>query len=117
MLLVGSLALGTGCDDGGDGDGGGESGGDDRGSAILALDGDASAGQSLFAAEACSNMACHGADGTSGSATPSLDTAVSNASDAQIVNSFLNGKGSMPPQASYSDQQLADLLAYVSTFG
>ena len=34
--------------------------------------------------------------------------------DAMIVNTFLNGKGSMPAQSALSDQELADVLAYVN---
>ncbi len=45
---------------------------------------------------------------------PSLDTSVPASDDPQIVNTFLNGKGGMPPQGSLDDQALADLLAYVS---
>jgi|GEM_PF-1245817 len=119
LLLAGSLALATGCDDGGD-DGGGDggSGGDDRAATILGLTGDAAAGGQLFAGGSCATDACHGADGISGSAMPSLEMSVPDTDDATIVDSLLNGKGGMPSQASLSDQQLADVLAYVSdTFG
>ncbi len=118
LLLVGALA--GGCDDSeGDGGGSGGSGGDDRASVILGLDGDAAAGAMVFTgASGCSNDACHGADGTSGMAMPSLDVSVPMADDAQIVTTFLEGRGSMPAFAQLSDQELADLLAYVSdTFG
>lgn len=119
LLLVGSLTFATGCDDSdGEDDSGGGSGGDDRASVILGLNGNASNGQTLFSGGTCANAACHGPDGTSGMATPTLDTSVPNLSDAEIVNTFLNGKGGMPPQSQLSDQELADLLAYVSdTFG
>ncbi len=120
LFLTAALGLATGCDDGGDdgGDSGGGSGGEDRAAAILAIEGDAAAGQTVFEGNACSIDACHGADGVSGMASPSLDASVPNASDMQIVTTFLNGKGSMPAQAQLSDQQLADVLAYVSnTFG
>lgn len=119
LFLAGSLALAIGCDDGGgDDDTGGESGGADRSATILGLEGDAAAGGTLFTSSGCSNDACHGADGMSGMASPALNTSVPNADDAQIVSTLLNGKGSMPPQSSLADQQLADLLAYVSdTFG
>lgn len=51
-------------------------------------------------------------------ASPTLDTSVPSASDMQLVNSLLNGKGSMPAQSNLTDQQLADILAYVTdTFG
>ncbi len=118
LLLVGALAL-TGCDDGDgdDGDGGG-TGGDDRAATILGLEGDASAGMNTFGANTCGVDACHGADGVSGMAMPTLETSVAASTDEQIVNTFLNGKGSMPAQSSLSDQELADLLAYVTdTFG
>ncbi len=115
LLFVGALA--GGCDDGGgDGDSG-DSGGEDRASAILAIEGDASAGATVFTSAGCSIESCHGADGLSGAASPSLDMSVPNADDAQIVNTLLNGKGSMPSHANLTDQQLADVLAYVSTFG
>lgn len=119
LLFAGALALATGCD-GDDDDGGadGGTGGEDRAATILGLSGDAASGQSLFSAGACATPACHGADGVSGSATPSLGDSIPMTSDEQIVNTLLNGKGSMPPQSNMSDQELADLLAYVSdTFG
>lgn len=120
LFLTAALGVAGGCDDGGDdgGDSGGGTGGEDRAAAILAIEGDAAAGQMVFQGNSCSVDACHGADGVSGMSMPSLDVSVPNASDAQIVTTFLNGKGSMPPQAQLSDQQLADVLAYVSnTFG
>ncbi len=119
LFLAGSLVLASACDDGrSDEDTGGESGGQDRAATILGLTGDAAAGQAIFSARDCSSAGCHGTDGLSGSATPSLDVSVPASTDPQIVNTFLNGKGGMPAQASLSDQELADLLAYVSdTFG
>ncbi len=118
LFLAGSLALAFGCDGGDEDDTGGGTGGDDRAATILALNGDAASGATLFTSRGCSIDTCHGADGLSGMAMPSLDTSVMASEDAQIVNTFLNGKGGMPPQSSLSDQELADLLAYVSdTFG
>ncbi|MGH1348111.1 MAG: c-type cytochrome [Nannocystales bacterium] len=118
LFLAGSLALAVGCDGGDEDDTGGGTGGDDRSATILGLEGDATAGATLFTSSGCSNDACHGADGVSGMAMPSLDTSVMASDDSQIVNTFLNGKGTMPPQSGLSDQALADLLAYVSdTFG
>lgn len=118
LFLAGSLVLAMGCDDGDQDDTGGGSGGEDRAAAIFALDGDAASGATLFTSSGCSSEACHGPDGLSGMATPGLDTSVAASDDPQIVNSFLNGRGGMPPQGSLDDQQLADLLAYVSdTFG
>ena len=118
LFLAGSLVLATGCDEEGSDGGGGETGGDDRASTILGLSGDSAAGATLFASSTCGTAACHGSDGSSGAATPPLNTSVPAASDEQIVSTFLNGKGSMPAQSNLSDQQLADLLAYVTdTFG
>ena len=114
LFLAGSLALATGCDGGGSGSGSGGTGGNDRASAILGLAGDAAAGQTLFMSSTCGTASCHGSDGMSGAATPALSMSVPNASDEQIVSTFLNGKGSMPTQSNLSDQQLADLLAYVT---
>ncbi|MBV1857672.1 MAG: cytochrome c [Nannocystaceae bacterium] len=118
LFLAGSLAFAIGCDGGDEDDTGGGSGGEDRAATILALSGDAAAGATLFTSSGCSIDACHGADGLAGMASPSLDTSVPASDDAQIVNTFLNGKGGMPQQSNLADQQLADLLAYVSdTFG
>lgn len=95
-----------------------ESGAEDRVSIIVGLEGDAANGESLFGTNACSAMGCHGEDGLSGSATPSLDMSVPAAMPEDIVETFLDGKGGMPPQSFLEDQQLADLLAYVTeTFG
>ena len=118
LFLAGSLALSVGCDGGDEDDTGGDSGGEDRAATILGLSGDASSGAALFTSSGCSNDACHGADGLSGMASPTLDVSVPASDDPQIVNTFLNGKGGMPPQGNLDDQALADLLAYVSdTFG
>lgn len=118
LLFVGSLVLATGCDGEEDDGGDGGTGGGDRAATILGLEGDASAGATLFSSGACATPACHGPDGMSGMASPTLDTSVPSASDMQLVNSLLNGKGSMPAQSNLTDQQLADILAYVTdTFG
>jgi mono/diheme cytochrome c family protein len=114
LVLAGVFAV-TGCDSGGgssDGSGGG-SGGADRAATILGLTGDAAAGETVFMDNLCSSAACHGPDGTSGTA-PALTEQVPAASDEQIVNSLLNGKGDMTPQSALSDQELADVLAYVN---
>lgn len=113
LFLAGSLALATGCDGGGEDGGDGGSGGDDRASVILGLDGDAAAGANVFSTAGCNIEACHGADGETGSA-PSLSSLVSAAMDDRLVDSLLNGRGSMPAQSSLSDQQLADVLAYLN---
>ncbi len=115
VLLASALTI-VGCDDDDDGGGDGGTGGDDRSATILGLEGDNGAGMTVFSGS-CSAESCHGADGVSGMA-PSLAGTVPNLSDAQIVSVLLNGKGTMPTQAGLSDQQLADVVAYVgTTFG
>ncbi|MCR9162197.1 MAG: c-type cytochrome [Nannocystaceae bacterium] len=118
LLFAGSLAFAAGCDGEEDDGGAGGTDGEDRAATILSLEGDASAGAMVFSAGACATAGCHGPDGVSGMASPSLDASVPSATDTQIVNSLLNGKGSMPAQSNLSDQELADVLAYVTdTFG
>lgn len=77
---------------------------------ILALDGDASAGASVFSGN-CAG--CHGADGDSGSA-PNLSAKVLSLSDSELLTIVLNGKGDMPA-ISLEDQEAADLLEYLRT--
>jgi cytochrome c551 len=116
FALTTVLALGA-CDDDEDDGGGSGTDGGDRTAAILGLDGNASAGQSVFANNLCSNAICHGTDGTNGDA-PSLAEQVAAGSDQQLVTSLLNGKGDMPTQGALSDQELADVLAWLNeTFG
>lgn len=106
LLLTLPLLLTPVACDSGDGDGGG----DDNG-AILDLTGDAAAGETVFTAGMCATAACHGSDGVSGQA-PALDGVVGSRTDEQIIDSVLDGKGAMPPQ-DLSDQQMADVLAWL----
>lgn len=106
---LGSLLLGllVGCD--GSGDTGGSS---DRTATILATSGTAAAGQSVYATNC---QSCHLADG-SGSIGPALSGPqgrVVALSDAQLIDVILSGTNGMPPYSGLSDQQLADLLAYM----
>lgn len=79
--------------------------------AILALTGDASAGQTIYAR--CSVSSCHGTDGNSGPAgTPALADEVPEQSDEQLVQIVLGGYGSMPAQPM-EDQDMANVLAYL----
>lgn len=94
-------------------------GGDDSGTsevdAILALTGDATAGATTFS-NVCAG--CHGADGASGYAANLVEVAPT-LDDAVIVGTIINGDstGGMPAQ-DLSDQEVADVLAYVrATFG
>lgn len=101
LLLTSTLA----CDSGDDGGGG------DDNAAIKALTGDAANGQAVFTAGACATSGCHGADGNSGTA-PALDSVVSSRTDDQLIDSVLDGKGSMPPN-DLTDQEMADVLAWL----
>jgi cytochrome c551 len=75
---------------------------------ILALEGDATSGEALFAGT-CSG--CHGADGDSGTA-PMLSERIPAASDEEIVGVMIEGSGNMPP-VSVEDQEAADILAFL----
>jgi len=82
--------------------------------AILRLPSDAGAGASSFGL--CAVSSCHGADGNSGSTGTPLRDEVPELSDEQLINIVLAGYDEgdviMPPQ-NLSDQEMADLLAYL----
>ena len=116
FILLGVLAAAGACDDGGEEESetsAGETGSGDRKANILMLDGTASAGMAVFSSETCATEACHGADGNSGMAE-NLSERVPALSDDQIVDVLLEGSGTMPPQTHLSDQQLADVLAWLN---
>lgn len=76
--------------------------------------GDAAAGAEVFASAGCG--ACHTlADaGTSGTVGPNLDELKPD--EATVVEFVTNGRGAMPPFAGQlSEQQIADVAAYVSS--
>jgi mono/diheme cytochrome c family protein len=79
---------------------------------ISALSGTASAGASLYSAN-CSS--CHGVDGKGAATFPSLVEPVKNDPKAEVVGVILNGKTgtSMMSYATLTDQQVADLYAYL----
>lgn len=107
LALISALLL-PACDD----DGGGS--GNARVDDILALEGDAAAGQQTFVS-VCGVPTCHGADGnTPGTPeTATLSSQVPGMSEAEIATVMVEGKGTMPSQGHLTDQQLADVLAYV----
>ncbi|MCK6515705.1 cytochrome c [Myxococcota bacterium] len=112
-LIAFTLAFTAAC---GDKDTGTDSGGDSNSEvdAILALTGDATAGGTTFA-NTCA--ACHGADGASGYAA-NLVEEIPEKDDAFIVDIVINGDGGGMPAQDLSDQEVADVLAYVrATFG
>lgn len=84
--------------------------------AILALSGDATAGQTTFAR--CSVSSCHGNGGDAPiSGTPALSDEVPGQSDGQLIQVVIGGYETMPAQPM-EDQEMADLLAYLrDTFG
>ena len=76
---------------------------------ILALSGDATAGESVFSANCA---ACHGADGTGGSGP---DLTSEGESDAELAEYVLFGEEEMPGfDGDLDDQEIADVVAYVS---
>ena len=113
-LFAFTLAFTAAC---GEKDTGTDSGGDSGASevdAILALTGDATAGATVFS-NTCAG--CHGADGASGYAA-NLVEEIPSKDDAFIVNIIINGDGGGMPAQDLSDQEVADVLAYVrATFG
>ena len=78
---------------------------------IAALADSSANGQTVFASS-CGIGACHGSDGDSGPA-PNLSTIAPGRSDTQLAEIVNCGAGNMPAQASLSDQQVADVVAYV----
>ncbi|MCB9685365.1 MAG: cytochrome c [Alphaproteobacteria bacterium] len=99
-VMVAALALLVGC--------GGDDGGGSRVDDIMALTGDAAAGESVFA----SNCAvCHGADGTGGTGPD-----ITGESEADEVAGYvLDGADGMTAfDGVLSDQEIADVVAYVT---
>ena len=100
----------------------GETGGHDhehvhteRPADILALEGDAAAGADLYAANCA---ACHGADGSGGTGPALTEEVPAHESDEELLHHIIEGPGDMPSFDWMTDQQLADLLAYLrATFG
>lgn len=82
--------------------------------AVMALPGDDNPGETLY----LDNCAvCHLDDG-SGDIGPSLIFHVSKHPDEYLVGLIIDGSGAMPAFDDLSDQQIADLLAYLRlTFG
>lgn len=76
---------------------------------ILALDGDATAGEALFADNCAS---CHGADATGGSG-PDL---TGEEMDEEAVGVILDGEEDMPSFVdTLADQDIADIIAWVGS--
>ena len=76
--------------------------------------GDPAAGKNVFASAGCGSCHTLADAGTSGSVGPNLDD--SNPPAELVVDRVTNGQGVMPPFAdTLSEQQIADVAAYVST--
>ena len=76
-------------------------------SEILELEGDIVAGGTFFAANCAT---CHGADATGGGGPNIVGTNVD-----VVVEATLAGPGAMPAFGESSDQELADVAAYVNS--
>lgn len=86
-----------------------------RTATILALTGDVAAGQTSFGSSCgLGAPSCHNGDGTAGSGSArDLSTDAASMTDEFIVNTMLNGQGSMASQSHLSDQTMADIVAYI----
>jgi mono/diheme cytochrome c family protein len=76
---------------------------------ILSLTGDATNGATVYA-DNCA--ACHAADG-SGGIGPSLQGEASEEGGEEVVEVVLYGEDSMPAFPELTDQEVADLLAFL----
>lgn len=72
--------------------------------------GDAERGATIYAA---SCAACHGASGLGGAGGPSLAKEVAGESDEELVETIREGEDDMPPFPNLSEQDLADLIAWL----
>lgn len=86
---------------------------DPRVAQVAALEGDASAGESDFNS-VC--VTCHAMDGT-GVENLGNDLTVSTLSRQEIIDTILNGRGTMVGyESAFTDQEVADLAAYALEF-
>ncbi len=79
-----------------------------RVSTINGLKGDVAAGKSVYTSNCAS---CHGSDAKSGSARENLPSKSASTAYTQIID----GKGSMPSFDNLSDQDIANVWAYVQS--
>jgi mono/diheme cytochrome c family protein len=76
--------------------------------------GDAAAGKQVFASAGCGGCHTLADAGSNGNVGPNLDDA--QPPESLVVDRVTNGKGVMPPfKGQLSDQQIADVAAYVSS--
>ncbi|MFO0640254.1 MAG: cytochrome c [Polyangiaceae bacterium] len=81
---------------------------DPRADTIAKLTGDAAAGKATYTSQCAS---CHGADAKSGTTAKNI----TGESNAEAYAQILAGGGGMPAFSSLSDQQIANVWAYVLT--
>ncbi len=73
--------------------------------------GDSANGATLYAANCAS---CHGDDGALGLVDATdLTVSMGEKSDAELADVIVNGEGSMPAFSALSEQDVADLIAYM----
>ena len=77
-----------------------------------AVIGDATAGKAVFTSQGCGGCHALSAAGASGNVGPNLDE--SKPSTELVVERVTKGKGVMPAFGSLSEQQVADVAAYVT---
>lgn len=87
--------------------------GDDhpRVGAVLALQGNADAGKDLYTSN-CTG--CHGTSGKGGSAGKDIAHVARNEPE-DAIEAIVEGEDSMPAFDSLSDQDVADIIAYLKT--
>lgn len=89
---------------------------DPRVAGVVALTGSAAAGEQLFASQKCDD--CHGKAGRGGFGSDLGSADAHRASQDELANVILDGRWFMPSfKAKLSDQDVADLLAFVDTIG
>lgn len=88
----------------------------DRVASISKLTGDATAGKTVYEKSSSPTcLSCHQADGKGDKSRsyPSLVEPLANDPISEIATNVLNGKGVMPKQTDLTDQQIADVIAYM----
>jgi mono/diheme cytochrome c family protein len=80
---------------------------------ILALTGDAAAGETAFPSACGLGGGCHNADGTGTAMAADLTLETADVTDEFIVSAMVNGYESMISQKHLDDQKMADILAYM----
>ena len=89
---------------------------DSRVAGIVALTGSATTGEQLYASRKCTD--CHGKAGRGGFGSDLGSAETHKASKDELANVILDGRWFMPSfKAKLSDQDVADLLAFVDTIG